>query len=96
MANRISDVAPSSNFSADIKKPEDVENKLITIHSVVWMRGNFGEFVHISASRLAGEEPFTISCGGETVMRQLEAVEQAGAFPVEARFIRHGRMWKLE
>jgi hypothetical protein len=84
------------NFKYDnMVKMDDVAGKPLTIHAADFTKGQFGNIVIIRAATAEGEL-ISIVTGSAVIASGLHDVAMNDAFPVEATFVKKGRMWFVE
>lgn len=84
------------NFKYDnMVKMEDIEGKALTIEAADFTKGQFGNIVIIRAVTNEGEL-ISIVTGSAVIASALRDVADSDAFPVEATFVKKGRMWFVE
>ena len=79
----IEDVVPELEF----EPATDYLGVPLTLTAVEWRTGQFGEYAVAHVATEAGETA-ALSCGSESVMRQLRLVEAQGAYPVRATLVK--------
>lgn len=76
-------------------KMADVEGKKLTINAVDFSRGQFGGTAALRCVTDKGEL-ITVITGSALIYSAMEDVKAKGAFPVEATFVKVGKMWSVK
>ena len=84
------------NFKYDnMVKMDDIAGKPVTIQAVDFTKGQFGNIVIIRAVTQEGEL-ISVVTGSAVIESALHDVAVNDAFPVQATFVKKGRMWFVE
>jgi len=73
---------------------DDVADQELTVQSVSWGKGNFGNYAVIEVTNAQGEN-LTVVTSGTLVQDALHNAEENGEFPLAAYFTRKGRIWMI-
>jgi hypothetical protein len=74
---------------------EDVAGIELTITDFAERKGEFGEFLAIQAHD-ADDVEYLIVTGASLIVEALREAKQKHSLPVEAKFVRKGRVWLAE
>ncbi len=77
---------------SDILTIDQVEGEDLTIKSYVTAKGSFGYYAIMHVTRADGSEA-SVSTGAKLIMTALKEAKDAGAFPVEAQFVKRNKTW---
>lgn len=79
----------------DILKMSDIEGETVTVTGFVVRDGDYGPCAWMTLERATGDTVKVIT-GSDAIMQALKAAKDAKAFPVEAKFSKHGRAWGID
>ena len=91
---KISTFAKAANIRKFVKA-DNILNQIVTITGFTSDEGDFGKVYRIEVT-LPNGTLATITSGSDPVMKVMDAIKAAEAFPVEGCFVRHGRVLELE
>jgi len=76
-------------------KMADVAGKPVTIEAADFTKGQYGEIVVIRIKDAKGKLG-SIVTGSVLIKSALEDAKKQNAFPIDATFVKNGRMWDVE
>lgn len=101
---RIGDIISEEDALPPISPASDYLNRPLTLHSFEWKDGDKTQYALMTVTidqpdptRGETEEEIQISCGAQTVVTQLKAIDQLSHLPLPIQIVKHkeSRMLKL-
>jgi len=94
---KLRDVLPPEHKVQTMHVPQELVNREITIHGFQTLDGDYGTYALIQITCPIHGERCLLRTGAARIMEILEFLEEAGAFPVQAKVVSIGRRgWGLE
>lgn len=85
MAKKLSQIPALAEAAGGNRvKIETLVNETITIHGVVWDKGDFGDYAVITFSESGSKEKKEATTGAEQVVNVLKVAEEEELFPFDA------------
>lgn len=94
--NNIESVININDYKAQYKKPDEYLNRPLVIMGYEMKIGDKGDFAHIEAIDVLGEEAVIISTGGGLILRALEDIQDKNGFPVLCKIGKSGNAYVFQ
>lgn len=93
---RITDVLSAEELKLEIQKPDNYLKQEFELHAFDFVSGNYGEYALLECTHVKTGEEFTFSCGGTTVVKELNAlIKKNVQLPILIKFFKSGNTYHL-